>query len=279
MITDSLIKDIKDTVQIALKEDVGTGDLTASLVPKNIAKATVISRENAVISGSEWFNEVFRQLDSNIEIDWCVKDGDMVSANTKLCELRGDAQVLLTGERTALNFLQSLSGVSTITAHYVALLSGTKTNILDTRKTIPGLRTAQKYAVKCGGGMNHRMGLYDAILIKENHIMAAGSIGNAVANARELYPEVPIEVEVESLDELKQVLETAANSVLLDNFSLQDLRTAVEWCRGKLKTEASGGIEEDTIRQIAECGVDYISVGALTKNVKALDLSMRFEIE
>lgn len=278
MITDSLKQDIKNSVEIALTEDVGAGDLTASLVPKSAAKATVICREPAVISGIEWFNEVFSQLDENIDICWHVKDGDAVCADTLLCDLSGDAQVLLTGERTALNFLQSLSGVATITAHYVSLLSGTKTNILDTRKTIPGLRTAQKYAVKCGGGMNHRMGLYDAILIKENHIMAAGSIVGAVANARNLYPEVPIEVEVENLEELKQVLDTQANSVLLDNFSLDDLRTAVDWCKGKLKTEASGGIEEDTIRQIAECGVDFISVGALTKNVKALDLSMRFEI-
>lgn len=278
MITDSLKHDIENSVQLALQEDVATGDLTASLVPKSLAKATVICRESAVIAGIEWFNEVFKQLVGNTEITWHVKDGDAVTANTLLCELRGDAQVLLTGERTALNYLQSLSGVATITAHYVSLLEGTSTNILDTRKTIPGLRTAQKYAVKCGGGMNHRMGLYDAILIKENHIMAAGSIANAVAKARELYPDVQIEVEVENLHELQETLQTAANSVLLDNFSLPDLRTAVELCRGKLKTEASGGIEEDTIRQIAECGVDFISVGALTKNVKALDLSMRFEL-
>lgn len=273
-----LPNDIKQIVDVALKEDVGAGDLTASLVPQTKAKAAVICRESAVISGQEWFDEVFRQLNANINIHWHVADGDAVAPGTLLCELTGDAQVLLTGERTALNFLQSLSGVATITAHYVSLLEGTKTNILDTRKTIPGLRTAQKYAVKCGGGMNHRMGLFDAILIKENHIMAAGTIENAVANARKLYPETPIEVEVEGLDELKQVLNTEANSVLLDNFSREDLRTAVSWCNGKLKTEASGGIEEDTIREIAECGVDYISVGALTKNVRALDLSMRFEI-
>lgn len=275
---DFLPNDIKQIVDVALKEDVGTGDLTASLVPQTKAKATVICRESAVISGQEWFDEVFRQLDSSIDISWQVSDGDSVAPGTLLCELTGDAQALLTGERTALNFLQSLSGVATITAYYVSLLEGTKTNILDTRKTIPGLRTAQKYAVKCGGGMNHRMGLFDAILIKENHIMAAGTIENAVANARKLYPDTPIEVEVESLEELKLVLATQANSVLLDNFSRADLRTAVSWCEGKLKTEASGGIEEDTIREIAECGVDFISVGALTKNVKALDLSMRFEI-
>ncbi|THB73788.1 MAG: carboxylating nicotinate-nucleotide diphosphorylase [Gammaproteobacteria bacterium] len=279
MVTDSLRQDIKNIVEIALIEDVGAGDLTASLVPKSLAKAAVICREPAVIAGIEWFDEVFRQLDAKVEINWHVSDGDSVTADTLLCELSGNAQVLLTGERAALNFLQSLCGVATITSNYVSILAGTNTNILDTRKTIPGLRTAQKYAVKCGGGMNHRMGLFDAILIKENHIMAAGSIGNAVANARELYPEVPIEVEVESLDELMQVMETQANSVLLDNFTLDDLRVAVELCKGKLKTEASGGIEEDTIRQIAECGVDYISVGALTKNVRALDLSMRFEIE
>ncbi len=273
-----LPSDIRQIVDVALKEDVGAGDLTASLVPHTKAKAAVICRESAVISGQEWFDEVFRQLNSDIDINWHVADGDAVAPGTLLCELSGDAQVLLTGERTALNFLQSLSGVATVTAHYVSLLKGTKTNILDTRKTIPGLRTAQKYAVKCGGGMNHRMGLFDAILIKENHIMAAGTIENAVANARKLYPETPIEVEVEGLDELKQVLKTEANSVLLDNFSREDLRTAVSWCEGKLKTEASGGIEEDTIREIAECGVDFISVGALTKNVRALDLSMRFEI-
>ncbi len=271
-----LPNDIVEVVKNALNEDIKDGDVTADLVPENgQAEAVVICREHAVICGKAWFDEVFLQL-GNVEVEWFVGDGDSVKPEQEICRLQGSARHILTGERTALNFLQSLSGTATITNDYAQLIMDTKTKILDTRKTIPGLRLAQKYAVACGGGKNHRIGLYDAILIKENHIMAAGSIAKAVENAREIHPHIPVEVEVENMDELQQVLDTAANSVLLDNFSNKYLLAAVKLVGGRIKTEASGGIESESILEVAKCGVDYISVGALTKNIRAVDFSMRF---
>ncbi|WP_253180908.1 carboxylating nicotinate-nucleotide diphosphorylase [Candidatus Marithrix sp. Canyon 246] len=262
-------------VKNALAEDVGSGDLTAQLIGvDSLAKAQVVSRETAILCGIAWFNEVFKQLNSNIEIIWYVKDGDEIKSNQKLCDLEGSARDLLTGERTALNFIQLLSGTATQAHEYVK--AARNAVVLDTRKTIPGLRKAQKYAVVCGGAKNHRMGLYDAFLIKENHIFAAGSIEKAVTAARQLVANLSIEVEVETLDELKDALRAGADIVLLDNFSLVQLEEAVAITQGKAKLEASGGVNLETIRAIANTGVDFISVGAITKDVKAIDLSMRF---
>jgi nicotinate-nucleotide pyrophosphorylase (carboxylating) len=264
-------------VESALEEDIGDGDITAYLVPEEShSRATVICREKAVIAGVAWFDEVFSQLDPDIEIQWNVSDGDLVEADTIICTLQGDARSLLTGERTALNFIQTLSGTATCVHEYVQHVADTGVTILDTRKTLPGLRDAQKYAVTCGGGQNHRHGLYDGILIKENHIMASGSIAAAVATARELGAAVPVEVEVESLDELRQALEAGADIVLLDNMANDVLREAVAINDGQAKLEASGGVNLQTIRGIAETGVDYISIGGLTKDLKSIDLSMRF---
>jgi len=274
--------DLARTVAAALAEDVGSGDLTAALVPAARAgRATVITREAAVLAGRPYVAEAFRQLDPSVRIEWHATDGDAVTANQLLYRLAGPARSLLTGERTALNFLQTLSAVATATRRYVEAIAGLPCRILDTRKTIPGLRTAQKYAVRCGGGMNHRMGLYDGILIKENHIMAAGSIAAAVAAARAMGTTVTVEVEVETLEELREALDAGADMALLDEFSLEDLRAAVAMNRGHgrapIKLEASGGITLDTLRSIAATGVDFISVGSLTKHVRAVDLSMRFE--
>jgi nicotinate-nucleotide pyrophosphorylase (carboxylating) len=274
--------DVEEQVARALAEDVGSGDLTAALVPKDRSgRATVITREQAVICGQPWFDAVFRQIDSSVRIEWAVGEGAPVAPDQLLCRVTGPARSLLTGERTALNFLQTLSGTATTTRRYVELLAGLPCRVLDTRKTIPGLRQAQKYAVRCAGGRNHRMGLYDGILVKENHIMAAGSIAAAVAAARAAGAQVPVEVEVETLEELKQALDAGADMALLDEFSLDDLRAAVAMNRshprGPMKLEASGNITFETLRPIAETGVDFISVGSLTKHVRAVDLSMRFE--
>lgn len=270
--------DLAQSVANALAEDVGSGDLTAALIPAAAwSKATVICRENAVICGIGWFDETFAQIDDRVTVNWTVADGDAVEPEQRLCTLTGPARSLLTGERTALNFLQTLSATATVTRRYADLVAGTRARVLDTRKTVPGLRQAQKYAVSCGGGKNHRMGLYDAILIKENHIMAAGSIAQAVSSARTIAPKVPVEVEVEDLAEFEQALTAGADIIMLDNFSLPHMRQAVTLNRTGAKLEASGNVELDTLRDIAQTGVDYISSGALTKHVRAIDLSMRFD--
>jgi nicotinate-nucleotide pyrophosphorylase (carboxylating) len=264
-------------VRIVLDEDVGSGDLTASLVPQDKQiQARVICREQAVVCGIAWFNEVFSQLDPDVEVDWDVQDGDTMLPDQEICCLRGRAASILTGERSALNLLQTLSGTATLTSSYVKAIAGTDANILDTRKTIPGLRLAQKYAVLCGGGKNHRKGLYDAILIKENHILAAGSITAALQQAQETASGVEIEVEVENLSQLGEALGAGTKRVLLDNFELEALRQAVQLNAGRARLEASGGVNLDTVRQIAETGVNDISVGALTKDLRAVDFSMRF---
>lgn len=268
---------ITSQVKLSLLEDIGQQDLTADLIPAEAtAKAKLISRENAVLCGKDWFNEVFNQLDPNTQINWFFEDADLLKENAVICELTGNARALLSGERTAMNFLQTFSGTATLTKRYVDTVKDLPVKLLDTRKTLPGLRLGQKYAVRCGGGVNHRFGLYDAVLIKENHILAAGSISAAVSHAKKLHPKVSIEVEVESLDELQQALITAADIVLLDNFSLEMLREAVAITQGKLALEASGGVTIMTLRDIAETGVDRISVGQLTKDLYAVDLSMRF---
>ncbi|MCB1776740.1 MAG: carboxylating nicotinate-nucleotide diphosphorylase [Candidatus Competibacteraceae bacterium] len=264
-------------VTLALAEDVGDGDLTAALIPDDAqAEATVISREQAVLCGVAWFDAVFRQLDPQVVIDWQAADGDRVTPDQLLCTLRGAARPLLTGERTALNFLQMLSSTATLARRYADAVAGTGAIILDTRKTLPGLRLAQKYAVRCGGGQNHRIGLFDAVLIKENHIMAAGSIGNAIAAARRLHPGITVEVEVENFVELEEALAAHPDIIMLDNFDLNAMFEAVKITHGRVKLEASGNVNLDTIRPIAETGVDYISIGGLTKDVRAIDLSMRF---
>ena len=269
--------DISETVRRALAEDIGPGDLTANLIPADRrVTAEVISRDEAILCGRAWFDEVFRQIDGDIRITWQVRDGDAIRAGQVLCRIQGPARGVLTGERTALNFLQTLSGTATRTHAYVEAVRGTPATILDTRKTLPGLRTAQKYAVKCGGGQNHRMGLFDGILLKENHITALGSIATAVHNAKTRgTANVPVEIEVENLDQVREAVAAGADHLLLDNFDLSDLKTAVAECGGKIKLEASGNITLDNIRAVAETGVDYISIGDLTKNVTATDLSLR----
>lgn len=275
--------DIPAIVTQALGEDLGgeanaNNDLTAQLLPQDKdASATIITREAGIFCGQRWLDEVFRQLAGDkVSVKWHVKDGDVVSENQTLCELTGSARMLLTGERTALNFVQTLSGVATEVNHYVKILEGTKTRLLDTRKTLPGLRTALKYAVLCGGGSNHRLGLADAFLIKENHIIACGSIKAAVERALWIHAEVPVEVEVESLDELQQALDAGADIIMLDNFTVPMMREGVALTAGRALLEVSGNVTEKTLREFAETGVDYISVGALTKHVRAMDLSMRF---
>ncbi|AOE40227.1 carboxylating nicotinate-nucleotide diphosphorylase [Pantoea agglomerans] len=275
--------DIPDAVALALKEDLGgeidaDRDITAQLLPADTqADAQVITREAGVFCGKRWVEEVFIQLGSHATLIWHVEDGDQIEADQLLFEIEGSARLLLTAERTALNFVQTLSGVATEVSRYAALLAGSQTQLLDTRKTLPGLRTALKYAVLCGGGSNHRLGLSDAYLIKENHIIASGSIRQAVERAQWLQPDVPVEVEVESLEELRQALEAEADIVMLDNFSLEAMRAAVELNQGRALLEVSGNVTETTLPQIALTGVDYVSVGALTKHVRALDLSMRFK--
>jgi len=272
--------DLTQTVAAALAEDVGDGDLTAGLIDADKdASARVISRQAAVICGRPWVDEVLRQVDRSASIEWLVEEGEQVDANTLLFTLSGPARSLLTAERTMLNFLQVLSGTATRTRHYMALIADTKARLLDTRKTIPGLRLAQKYAVKTGGGENHRIGLFDAFLIKENHIQAAGSISAAISRAREIRAGVRIEVEVENQAELEEAIAAAPDWIMLDNFSPKDMAMAVELCRGTgIKLEASGGIENaEELKAIAATGVDYISLGTLTKHCEAVDLSMRFE--
>ncbi len=278
MIPDDLEAHVPQDVAKALVEDVGSGDITAALIPEdNHATATIISREACVVCGLLWVNEVFWQLEHDVKLQWHVQDGDHVEADTVLCTLTGPARALLTGERTALNFLQSLSGTATAAAQYADAVADTTAKVLDTRKTIPGLRHAQKYAVACGGCSNHRIGLYDAYLIKENHIQAAGSITAAINKARSLQPEFKVEVEVENMHEFNEALDACADIILLDNFSTDALADAVRRNNGKAKLEASGGITLDNIHAIAETGVDYISTGDLTKHIDAIDLSMRFQ--
>ncbi len=275
--------DLEEQVARALAEDIGSGDLTASLIPATRqARATVISREPAILCGRAWFDAVFRQLDSAITVTWRAAEGERVAPDQVLCEMTGSARTLLTGERTALNFLQLLSATATATRRYVDAIADTRTRVLDTRKTLPGLRLAQKYAVLCGGGVNHRIGLFDAILVKENHIAAAGSIAASVAQARAIAGKAVVEVEVENLDELNQALATDIDRVLLDNFTLEQLREAVRLTRAtsrRVELEASGNVSLQTIGAIAAAGVDFISVGGLTKHVQAVDLSMRFVME
>ncbi len=272
-----LEKHIHTIVATALAEDIGTGDVTVQLIPEQtMARARVISRDRAVICGVDWVNSVFAQLSPGVDIKWLVKDGGSVAPDQTILELSGPARALLTGERCALNFLQTLSGTATICRRYADLVKGSKVKLLDTRKTIPGLRVAQKYAVTCGGCFNHRIGLYDAFLIKENHIAACGSIALAVSKAKQISPGKTIEVEVESLAELEQALGAKADIIMLDNFSLGAMRNAVDLTGGRAKLEASGGISEQNILSIADTGVDFISIGALTKDCKAVDLSMRF---
>jgi nicotinate-nucleotide pyrophosphorylase (carboxylating) len=277
-----LPNDIAASISRALAEDVGDGDLTAALIPVDtIKRAQVISREHATLCGQAWFDEAFKQLDTSIRVEWLASDCDRVQPNQTLCKLQGPARALLTGERTALNFLQTLSATATVTRQYADAVAGTNCRILDTRKTIPGLRLAQKYAVRCGGGMNHRIGLFDAVLVKENHIIAAGSIAAAVAHARKLAGTRMVEVEVENLDELRQALATDIDRILLDNFARSDLAEAVKINQSKpgkkVELEASGNMTLETLRSVAETGVDFISIGGLTKHVRAVDLSMRFE--
>lgn len=261
-----------------LAEDVGEGDLTANIIPIDTqASAQVTTRENMVLCGQAWFDAVFWQLDPDIKIEWLSQEGEEVAANTILCRLHGPARALLTGERTALNLLQTLSATATTARRYANAIEGTACKILDTRKTLPGLRMAQKYAVNCGGCHNHRIGLFDAILIKENHIIAAGSIGAAIRRAREI-SNVLVEIEVESLEELQEALIAKPDRIMLDNFPLTDLRQAVNLNHGRIELEASGNLSLKDLRSVAETGVDYISIGALTKNVTAIDLSMRIEL-
>jgi len=274
--------EIENNVRLALSEDVGSGDLTASLIPaEGSATATVISRQGAVLCGTEWFEACFRELSPQIHVRWLAEDGETIRNGQILCEISGNARALLSGERTALNFLQLLSGVTTQTRHYVDAVAGTGATIVDTRKTLPGLRLAQKYAVKCGGGMNHRLGLYDGILIKENHIIAAGGIGPALRTAEKIAPPgVFIQIEVETLEDLRMALDAGAKLILLDNFDLDGLWEAVilnaRLTNKGAVLEASGGITLENVRAVAKTGVDRISVGSLTKNIRAVDLSMRF---
>jgi nicotinate-nucleotide pyrophosphorylase (carboxylating) len=261
----------------ALQEDIGDGDCTAALIPEeNNLQTRLISREPAVLAGQAWFEETFRQLHSGISVDWLVNDGEFISIGQEICCITGNARALLSGERTAINFLQTLSGTATQARRYVDAVEGTGVIILDTRKTLPGLRLAQKYAVRCGGARNHRVGLFDAILVKENHISAAGSISAAVKAALKLYPGLLLEVEVETLQQLEEAHAAGAQRALLDNFTHGQLRAAVERFKGRIGLEASGGISLDTIRETALTGVDFISVGDVTKSVKATDFSMRF---
>lgn len=270
---------IQSSVKQALAEDIGTGDITAMLIEQDAhATASVITREPAIVCGIDWVNEVFRQLSDDLIIHWHVQDGQHVAENSTLFKITGPARPILTGERTALNFLQTLSGTATLCHHYAHQVAHTNVKILDTRKTIPGLRLAQKYAVRCGGCFNHRMGLFDAFLIKENHIMACGGIEKAINTARKISIDKPIEIEVENLEELKLALSAQADIIMLDNFSVDQLIEAVRLNNGQAKLEASGGINQTTLVAIAETGVDYISIGGLTKNCNSIDLSMRIDL-
>ncbi|MDF2941139.1 MAG: nicotinate-nucleotide pyrophosphorylase [Gammaproteobacteria bacterium] len=274
MIPESIINKM---VKAALEEDIGSGDITAQLISQNTsAKARIITREPMILCGSAWVNEVFKQIDPQVEIHWHYQDGQFIQANDAIFELNGNARSLLTGERTALNFLQMLSGTATTVHSYVEKIRHTSCKLLDTRKTIPGFRLAQKYAVTCGGGHNHRIGLYDAFLIKENHIAACGSISEAIKRAREIGKAKPVEVEVENLDQLQEAIQAEADIVMLDNFNLDQMKQAVELNQGRVKLEVSGNVTLSNIAKIAETGVSFISVGSLTKHIQAIDLSMRF---
>ncbi|MCC7410845.1 MAG: carboxylating nicotinate-nucleotide diphosphorylase [Gammaproteobacteria bacterium] len=269
---------VSECVRRTLAEDLGGGDLTADIIDAaSVSRARVVTREAAVVCGQAWFDEVFRQLDDRVRVRWLVAEGAEVTPGDTLCGLTGPTRALLTGERTALNLLQTLSGTATVAREYARLLAGTQARLLDTRKTLPGLRLEQKYAVRCGGGHNHRLGLYDGILIKENHIAAAGSISAAVALARARHPGVAVEVEVESLAGLDEALAAGADIAMLDNFSVEDMRRAAGQAAGRIKLEASGGIDRAQLRAVADTGVDFVSVGALTKHLRAIDLSMRFD--
>ena len=271
---------IQADVERAFAEDIGAGDATAELLPAHAtASAALTCREEAVMAGIDWFNTCFRRLDPQVQIEWTVRDGDRVAAGSVICRLRGKARALVTAERSALNFLQLLSGTATATAAHVAAVAGTEVRVLDTRKTVPGLRLAQKYAVRCGGGHNHRVGLYDAILVKENHIIAAGSIKAAAEAARRLHPKLLLEIEVENLDELQQALDAGADRIMLDNFTLPLMREAVSIAKGRAELEISGNVDLSTIGEYASTGVDFISVGALTKHVRAVDLSLRLKLD
>jgi len=273
---DLLKHDIQHTVRWALLEDIRSGDITAELIPTaKQAKATLITREAGVLCGRAWVNEVFRQLDERIQLTWQAQDGDTLVPGQLLCHIQGPARAILTGERCALNFLQTLSGTATLSHYYAERVKHTRVKLLDTRKTLPGLRTAQKYAVTCGGCHNHRIGLYDAYLIKENHIQACGGIRAAVSSAQRLHPGKPIEVEVENLAELEEALSTGCDIIMLDNFTTEQIRQAVLFAHGRVKLEASGGIDEHSLLEKAETGVDFISLGSLTKSCRALDLSLR----
>ena len=277
MLLDVIEEDMLHTVRAALNEDIGKGDITAALIPRQqTAKAVVICRENAVVCGQAWFNAVFAELDSRITVHWLVRDGDTIEDKQTLCILSGPARPLLTGERTALNFLQTLSGTATIARRYAETVADLPVRILDTRKTIPGLRQAQKYAIRVGGCNNHRSGLYDGILIKENHIAAAGSISKAVRDASTANPDVMVEVEVENDEQMHQALDAGADRLLLDNYSLAAMTTAVQVVAGRAELEASGGITLENLRETALTGVDFISIGTLTKDIYAIDLSMIF---
>jgi nicotinate-nucleotide pyrophosphorylase (carboxylating) len=270
---------IERDVRRALDEDIGSGDVTADLLaPGGFARARVITRENAVLCGCAWFDACFRALSADVRVEWLASDGAPISAGGLLCRLEGPARALVTAERTALNFLQTLSGTATATAAFVDAIRGTRTKILDTRKTLPGLRLAQKYAVRVGGGNNHRMGLHDAVLIKENHIATAGSIAAAVARARAKHPGILVETEVENFSELREALAAGADRIMLDEFELHELAQAVAEVDGRVPLEVSGSVSLDRVRAIAETGVDYVSIGALTKHVRAIDLSMRIEL-
>ena len=270
---------IQNTVRWSLTEDIGSGDITAELIPENyLAKASIISREDAIICGIPWVEAVYQYVDPAVKIHWRVKDGETISGGQTLVELVGKARSLVTGERVTLNWLQTLSGTATEVRRYVEKLKGTTTQLLDTRKTLPGLRYAQKYAVLCGGGSNHRMGLYDAYLIKENHIISCGSITQAIQKARNHHPDKPLEVEVENINELNEALNANADIILLDNFDINEIKKAVVINQGQAELEISGNINLENIREIAETGVNFISVGALTKHVHAIDLSMRIFI-
>lgn len=277
-VTDATLEaDIKKLVRIALEEDIGTGDITAALIPEgSLSHAKVISRENAILCGCAWFSEVFQQLNADICVEWLATDGDSIEAGQTLCTLHGDSRSLLSGERSALNFLQTLSGTATRAHEYVQATAGTGAIMLDTRKTLPGLRTAQKYAMVCGGGHNHRIGLFDAFLIKENHILAAGSITAAIERARAIKSSVAVQVEVENFEELQEAIKAGAEKILLDNMSIEKMREAVAITRGRATLEASGGVTLDNVHVIAETGVDFISSGDITKDLHAVDLSMCF---
>lgn len=275
MIQPPSAEQVRHDVERALDEDLGGGDVSAALLPDDIQHAHVLCREAAVIAGGPWFDACFLQLDPQARIDWHVAEGERVAAGTVLCSLQGRGRALVSGERTALNFLQTLSGTATVTAAYADALASTATRVLDTRKTLPGLRVAQKYAVRAGGGSNHRMGLYDAVMIKENHVIAAGSISAAIAASRRLHPGVPLIVEVEDLVELDEALLGAPDRILLDEFGPRDLREAVRRVAGRVPLEVSGSVTLDTIADVAASGVDFVSVGALTKHVRAVDLSLR----